>query len=38
MEKMSKAPTNIFVYYPPAIRCLNDSVNGIFNAGDELVC
>ena len=37
-KKMGNAPANIFVYYPPAIWCLNGSVNGIFNAGSELMC
>ena len=37
-KKMSKAPTNIFIYYAPASRRLNHSVNSIFNVGDELVC
>ena len=34
---MNKTPANIFVYYAPASRRLNNSVNSIFNVGDELV-
>ena len=35
---MSKAPTDIFVYYSIAIRRVDNFVNRIFDAGDELVC